>query len=382
MEPVDVLTALIKEFASEKRGFMAIYFENIRISRKGREFLWAFMATNEGSPIDLAMILAARDDIRETLANEENISSNSDQTVTGGGANGARAGATASGALLRDPYMEGETTEGKNVNTLLFGVVGGTATTKCSRMPTCRYQGETRKNSSILLIPEIGAELISTCKADTVKRSRIWLVVIRLMCKLKWEQLGNNDWVVDASGYLLSIVFALGLEVKERQLFQMSVHILNLIKYHAWATNRKVLMGILQGQWNVGVIQIHTFEESPGSSGSELATGDCEGRHAGMVRTIRNLMWYLAAFFKECFLGTLEAIAAAIEANEFLYLVQGRLLAELINKHIGVVIRALPLSGSITIGGISYSLEGPQFVANALVAAAEQLLKLLTIGFP
>jgi hypothetical protein len=87
-------------------------------------------------------------------------------------------------------------------------------------------------------------------------------------------------------------------------------------------------------------------------------------------------MWYLAAFFKECFLGTLEAIAAAIEASEFLYLVQGRLLAELINKHIGAVIRALPLSGSITIGGISYSLEGPQFVANALVAAAEQLVKI------
>jgi hypothetical protein len=217
--------------------------------RLDSDAIWAFMSLQGGSlPTDLAMILVTREDILETLANDERLSLNSDQTATGGGANGARAGAKASGALLRDPFMEGETTEGKNINILLFGVAGGTVTTKCSRMPTCKHQGEIRKNSSILLLPAIGAELISTCKDDTVKRSRIWLVVIRLMCKLKWEKLGNNDWIVDASGYLLSMVFALGLESEERQLFQMSVHILNLIKHLDWATSHKVLMRVLQGE--------------------------------------------------------------------------------------------------------------------------------------
>jgi hypothetical protein len=230
--PQQLVKALVEKyyFSQEVAGMFCKMAVSVFL-RLDSDAICAFMVVNGQSlPIDLAMILSARDDIRETLANEEKISSNSDQTVTGGGANGARAGATASGALLRDPYMEGETTEGKNINTLLFGVVGGTATTKCSRMPTCKNQGETRKGSSILLIPAIGVELISTCKDDTVKRSRIWLVVIRLMCKLKWEKLGNNDWVVDASGYLLSMVFALGLELEERQLFQMSVHILNFDK--------------------------------------------------------------------------------------------------------------------------------------------------------
>mmetsp|Transcript_1708 Transcript_1708/g.1858 ORF Transcript_1708/g.1858 Transcript_1708/m.1858 type:complete len:80 (+) Transcript_1708:34-273(+) len=73
MEPVDVLTALIKEFGSEKRGFMAIYFENIRISRKGREYL--LEKKDDNNHYQLITVLKDKDAVIIFLRGKADLSS-------------------------------------------------------------------------------------------------------------------------------------------------------------------------------------------------------------------------------------------------------------------------------------------------------------------
>lgn len=102
------------------------------------------------------------------------------------------------------------------------------------------------------------------------------------------------------------------------------------------------------------------------------------GRNSGLAKTVLNFMWYLAAFFHVCYLGCLTAIVTAIETNEHLYMMHGRLLAYLIDKIVGAVFRAVPISGHIEIGAVSYPLSGPHHMAAALQAAALQVAVLFS----
>jgi hypothetical protein len=84
-------------------------------------------------------------------------------------------------------------------------------------------------------------------------------------------------------------------------------------------------------------------------------------------------MWYLGGYFHEGLLKSLDVIVTNIETSEYLYLLQGRLLNFLIDKIVGGVFRAVPISNRIKLGGVVYMLGGPRLLAAALVAAAKQV---------
>jgi hypothetical protein len=130
---------------------------------------------------------------------------------------------------------------------------------------------------------------------------------------------------------------------------------------------------LLAGNWNEGGVQISTFETTKGAARATSATSDDVGRNGGLKQAIQNFMWYMGAYFHECLLKSLESIVSTIEKSEYLYLMQGRLLTFLIDKIVGGVFRAVPISGNIELEGVSYSLGGPKMLAVALAAAAAQV---------
>jgi hypothetical protein len=198
-------------------------------------------------------------------------------------------------------------------------------------------------------------------------------VVIRTTCKLKWDPLGQRNWVLSVKTFFLAMFNGLDLDDGERRPFQRSAHFLNNIREFKWATDPKIMGYLLAGNWGTAGVQISTFESSPGASRSASSTADNVGRNSGLAKAVSNFMWYLAALFHEGYLLCLTAIVTAIERSDHLYMMHGRLLAYLVDRNIGGVFRALPLSSHIEIGGILYSLGGPRHVAAALQAAALQV---------
>jgi hypothetical protein len=344
--------------------------------RLGIDALEEVVAMHGGTAVDSAFLLAARDEMKSVMEGEANLVLPSGQPGFPSANNEEVIGGAASGGAMQDPYEIGEDSAGKEQIFALFGAVGGVVATECFRMQTNSRQGVVAKGSATIYIPELGVELRTTDREDTVARGRVWLVVIRTTCKLKWDPLGGRNWVLSMRRYFLAMFEGLDLDVSERRPFQRSSHFLNNIREFKWATEPKIMGYLLAGNWGAAGVQISTFESSPGSSRSASSTADNVGRNSGLAKAVSNFMWYLAALFHEGYLLCLTAIVTAIERSDHLYMMHGRLLAYLIDKNVGGVFRALPLSSHFEIGGILYSLGGPRHVAAALQAAALQVASL------
>jgi hypothetical protein len=348
--------------------------------RLSEEFITGIVTENNGSLFNAALVAAAKEDMvsrLEGMADEDVLPL---QQVPGGAVEQAQEGNIQAGAAggaaataLNDPYIEGEDEEGKAAIYAMFGVVGGLLATECSRMQINTRRGETTKGISVIYIPELSVELRTTEKDDLVNRARQWLVVVRVVDKPKWEPLGKRNWSMDIKAYMVSMILGLGLENKYRRPHQLSAPYLNNIKACGWATNHRIMEQLLAGNWNEGGVQISTFESTKGAARASSTTSDDAGRNGGLKQALENLMWYMAGYFHEGFLRSLDGIVTSIETSEYLYLLQGRLLNFLIDKIVGGVFRAIPIANSIELGGVIYMLGGPRLVAAALVAASNQV---------
>lgn len=94
----------------------------------------------------------------------------------------------------------------------------------------------------------------------------------------------------------------------------------------------------------------------------------------GLVATIKNFMWYGAAFVYEEYVNVFTGLANHIQYSEHLFLRDGRLLVNLINKEVGALMRAVSIKNSMEVSGITYSLEGPHNVVRAMSACGEKLV--------
>lgn len=216
--------------------------------RLGEDAIEEVVTSHGGTTIELAYLLAARDDMKSGLEEEANIVL---PPVQPGFVNGIPPAAPANnedanlggaqGGALKDPYLEGEDDAGKELIYALFGAVGGVVATECSRMQTNTKQGVSVKGTATIYIPELGVELKTTDREETVMRARVWLVIIRTVCKMKWEQLGQRNWVVNVKEFFISMINGLSLDSGERRPYQRSVPYLNNIKAHKWATDHKVM---------------------------------------------------------------------------------------------------------------------------------------------
>jgi hypothetical protein len=274
-----------------------------------------------------------------------------------------------------DPYTYGVEEAGKAAIYELYGVVGGGAATVGSRMPTCVRTGEVRRGFSTLLLPLIGVELTTSNLERKVQRGVEWTCIIKLMDRSRWGTLGRLNWDVDTSHYIIEILRGLPVPVMAREPFQKSCYWLNNIREFRFATDAELLRNVINCKWNPDTAQMESFEGKVGTARAQQIEGDKVGRNAGLVLTLRNFMWFMAAFVHECYLGTLEPLADGIQESEHLYRTSSRLLMYLINEEVGMIIRGVGIKDSVRIGATVYSLEGPMRIATALKAAGAKLLE-------
>jgi hypothetical protein len=194
---------------------------------------------------------------------------------------------------------------------------------------------------------------------------------------VKWGSLGKNNWDVDVRGFIISMVQALAMEVETREVHQRSAHLLNKIKSLPipWVTDSKILAKVLACKWGVGGIQINTFEDKVGAARASSTTGDNIGRNDGLAKSLTNFTNYAGAYLDEEYVHALDGVVVEIQDSEFLHIIEGRLLAHIIDENVGVVFRAVPISGSVEIEEVVYPLDGPRLVALALRAAAVKIVK-------
>jgi hypothetical protein len=338
------------------------------------------VSENGGSARQATLVLCARGEILRLIGEAEVANGAQaaalapDIVIPGLAANiGA---AIAGGTEAKDPYEVGLTEEGKIIMLGLFGVVGGVEATKCHRMQTNSRRGDKVNGSSIIRIPELGVECQTTNRDNTVERGQGWLCAIRLSGYPKWGPLGKYNWDMDARVYMISMVLALPMEVEAREMHQRSAHLLNRLKSLAWATDHKTLAKMLACKWGIGGIQINTFEDKVGAARASSTTGDNIGRNDGLAKSLTNLTNYLGAFLDEEYVHVMDSVVTEIQDSEFLHIIEGRLLAYIVDENIGAVFRAVPIAGNIQIEEVLYSLDGPRLVALALRAAASKIVKL------
>jgi hypothetical protein len=338
------------------------------------------VSENGGSARHAALVLCARGEITRIigeaeLANGAQAAALAPNVVIPGLTANVGA-AIAGGAEAKDPYEVGLTEEGKIAMLELYGVVGGVEATRCHRMQTNSRRGDKVNGSSIIRIPELGVECQTTNRDNTVERGQSWLCVIRLSNFKKWGPLGKYNWDLDVRLYMISMVQALAMEIEAREVHQRSAHLLNKIKSLAWATDSKTLAKLLACKWCVGGIQISTFEDKVGAARAASTSGDNIGRNDGLAKALTNFTNYAGAFLDEEYVHVMDNVVTEIQNSEFLHIIEGRLLAYIVDENIGAVFRAVPMSGSLEIGEVIYTLDGPRLVALALRAAAGKMVKL------
>jgi hypothetical protein len=282
-----------KYFISEE---VAARFHNVGVAvfiRLSEDFITGVVTENNGSSFNAALVTAAKEDMASRLEGRANEDLPPVQQVPVGPIaqvqeENVQAGAVGvvAASALNDPYIEGEDEEGKAVIYAAFGVVGGLLATECSRMQINTRRGETTKGTSVIYIPELSVELRTTEKEDLVNRARLWLAIIRMVDKPKWEPLGKRNWSVDIKAYMVSMILGLGLEQKHRRPHQLSAPYLNNIKACGWATNHRVMEQLLAGNWNEGGVQISTFEATKGAARASSTTSDDTGRNGGLKQAL------------------------------------------------------------------------------------------------
>jgi hypothetical protein len=151
-------------------------------------------------------------------------------------------------------------------------------------------------------------------------------------------------------------------------------HFLNKIRYLEFIKDTKILEMFIFGKWDVGKVQIESFESVKGGAGAKIIRGDPKNRHLGLVSTIKNFMWYGAAFVYGEYVNVFMSLANHIQYSEHLFLRDERLLVNLINKEVGALMRAVSIKNSIEVSGIIYSLEGPHNVVTAMSACGEKFV--------
>jgi hypothetical protein len=301
---------------------------------------------------------------------------------SGGGSNGRNQanqdveGADGGGIVAPgDPYIYGEVdAPGKNAVYEIFGRVGGGEATIGARMPTSVKVGESRKNFQPLLLTRLGMELQSTHKDNPVLRAEQWTCVISMMDNKRWGKLGQMSWNVNVGGYIIEVLRGLKLAADVRQPCQCSCQFLNNIKQCQFATDPALLESLLYCKWDTGLVQIESFESTEGGAGANRKTGDAHSRHIGLVWTIRNFMWFMAAYVHEIYIDVLEPLALGVQNSENLFRVSGALLVHLINEELGGVFRSIPIKSTVDIADVAFPLAGPRQVAAALRAAGARLI--------
>jgi hypothetical protein len=275
-----------------------------------------------------------------------------------------------------DPYVYGRDNEGKNDVYALFGQVGGGVATIETRMPTSVKVGEIRKNFMSLMIARFNMELQTTVKDKPIQRADEWACVIALMGSERWKILGQSNWEIDVGLYMTKVMRGLLLSPDGREGFQKSCHFLNNIRYLEFTKDTNILEMFLYGKWEVGKLQIEAFESVRNGSGARNIGGDPKTRHMGLVATLKNFMWYIAAFAYEGYANVFTGLVDYIQASEHLFLRDGRLLVDLINKELGALMRAVSIKSSVEVDDIIYSLEGPHNVAIAMSACGRKLMQM------
>jgi hypothetical protein len=195
-----------------------------------------------------------------------------------------------------------------------------------------------------------------------------------MMDRARWGKLGQMMWNVNVSEYIVDVLRGLKIPANVREPYQCSCKFMNNIKQYGFATDPAVLEDLLYCKWDTGLLQLQSFESVKGAAGAKNKSGDPTGRHLGLVMTVRNLMWFMAALVHEVYFDILEQLAINIQDSEHLFRVSGALLVHLINEDIGAVFRSIPVKSSVVIADVSFPLSGPSQVAAALRAAGARLI--------
>lgn len=132
--------------------------------------------------------------------------------------------------------------------------------------------------------------------------------------------------------HMTKMIGGLILLAVNRKPYQQSCVHQNLIRPYKFLFSTEVLEFIPAEEWQVGKLQIDTFESSPRKAEAEKTEKDYTVRHTELVQTLRNFMLYMGALLHVCFLACLEPLAVCTETSNFLHLSSGKLLNHVIKE--------------------------------------------------
>jgi hypothetical protein len=170
-----------------------------------------------------------------------------------------------------------------------------------------------------------------------------------------------------------------GLKLPEvlRLPHQSTCTTINNFKNKTFAVDCELLQWVMLGHWVKEKAQIQCFESSPGACRASVNKGDSYGRNVGLVDSLVNFQWYLAAHIHKDFVNVMDHTAEGIRRSQDLYRVNSDFLVHLTNQWFANVFQGLPSKEGVFVDGVWYSLMGPRAVAEALRATGLGLLEVL-----
>ena len=273
--------------------------------------------------------------------------------------------------IYNDPYGVGATTEGKEHVLSVYGDHRSDGTQHGLRMASSVCSEAPPKGMTSIKIPRLNLCLLSTNKADVVKRGEVISTVIMTVDASRWASLFSNDWDMDMEAFIEKAFELWSLTPTERTVMDWDgIDRLKMVQGTAPVKSIEILTSLFKFRWSVtGLLCLAKFEDTRGESRAGNSR-PCSKDNAMTVVVIKRLNNIMMALMSSSYKGVFDVFIRFISEEDVVVMMGGDQIVYNFDYAMMKVSNSVNSVTHMKLGdGTEYGTKGPREVAEAIRAA-------------
>lgn len=273
--------------------------------------------------------------------------------------------------IYNDPYGVGATMEGKERVLSVYGDHRSDGTQHGLRMASSVCSEAPPKGMTAIKIPKLNLCVLSTNKADVVKRGEVISTVIMTVDASRWAALFNNDWDMNMEEFIEKAFELWSLTSIERTVIDWDgIERLKMVQGTAPIRSIEILTNLFKFRWSpAGTMCLAKFEDHKGESRAGNSK-PCSKDNESTVVVIRRLNNIMMALMSLSYKGVFDVFIRFISEEDVVVMMGGDQIVYNFDYAMTKVSNSVISVTPMRLGdGTEHSTKGPREVAEAIRAA-------------
>jgi hypothetical protein len=282
--------------------------------------------------------------------------------------------------IYNDPYEVGATSEGKEHILSVYGNHSSDGTQYGLRMASLVCSEAPPKGTTLIKIPRLQLCLLSSNKADVIKRGEVISTVILTMDPSRWAALFDNDWNMNVEAFIEKAFELWSLPPPERNITDWDgIDKLKMVQRSAPMKSTEILTSLIKFKWSVtGLLCLAKFEDIKGESRATKST-PCTRENAMTVVVIKRLNNIMMALQSMRYSGVFDEFIHFISEEDVVLGMGGDQIVYNFDFAMTKVSSSVNAVTPMKLGdGTEYGTRGPREVAAAIRAAMRYQISLMS----